>query len=113
MLEWMTRLMGRHEDQGPVRLWLSSLFLRHVPGQLTCGEFEEFVQAYHDDELSAQQRRIFDRHMHMCPMCEVSFQSYLRAVEMGRKVCASEDAAAPDDLPEELVRAILEARAAR
>jgi len=112
MLEWMAKRMRAHENQGPVRLWLASLLFRYFPGQLTCGEFEAFLCDYAEGALTAQQREVFERHMRMCPMCEVSLRSYLRVVEMGKKVCESEDRAIPDDVPEDLVRAIVAARSA-
>ncbi len=46
-------------------------------------------------------------------MCRVYFDSYLQTIELGIRICATDDEDAPEELPEELVAAILEARRAR
>jgi len=109
----LVRAMGRHEDAGAFGLRLRSWMMHHVPGQITCTEFERFVYDYHEGLLGARERRVFDLHMDLCPMCRVHFASYLRAIELGRRLCASEEGSAPPGLPEDLASAILAARRAR
>jgi hypothetical protein len=89
---------------------LGAFFLRFAPHQITCAEFERFVIDYYEGQLSARQRSVFDFHMRICPMCDVHFQSYVKAIEMGRRAFQEEDAARPAELPKDLVMAILEAR---
>jgi hypothetical protein len=113
MVGLLRGVMGRHEDAGPAGLRLRAWMMRHVPGQLTCIEFEEFVHDYQEGSLGARERRVFELHMELCPMCRVHFVSYLRTIELGRRLCAAEDASAPAELPEELASAILAARGAR
>ena len=45
-------------------------------------------------------------------MCRVFFALYLKTIELGRRICAMDDAAAPAELPDELASAILAARRA-
>ena len=93
---------------------LGSRFLRHLPGQISCRDFEQFVFDYSEAQLTPRQRRIFELHMRFCPRCRAHFLGYLRAIELGRRVFdREEDEAVPADVPEELVRAILAARAER
>lgn len=106
-------VMGRHGDSGPTGLRLRAWMMRHVPGQLTCIEFERFVHDYQEESLSPPERRAFDLHMDLCPMCRVHFASYLQTIELGKRICATDDAFAPAELPEELGAAILAARRAR
>jgi len=73
-------------------------------------EFENFVHDYQEGSLDPRARRAFDLHMELCPMCRVYFESYLQTIELGRRICATDDAAAPAELPEELAAAILAAR---
>ncbi len=113
MVGLLRGLMGRHEDAGPTGLRLRAWIMRHVPGQLTCIEFERFVHDYQEGSLGPRERRAFDLHMDLCPMCRVHFASYLQTIELGRRICATDDATAPAELPEELVSAILVARRAR
>jgi len=37
---------------------------------MNCKEIEEFLQAYHDGELSAKEREAVERHLEKCPKCQ-------------------------------------------
>ncbi len=113
MVRLLRGMMGRHEDAGPAGLRLRAWLMRHGPGQLTCIEFERFVHDYQEGSLSPRERRVFDLHMELCPMCRVYFATYLQTIELGRRICATDDEAGPQNLPEELAVAILAARRAR
>ena len=113
MVKLLLRMMGRHEDAGPAGLRIRAWMMQHLPGQLTCVEFESFVHDYHEGSLSPRERRVFDLHMELCPMCRVYFASYVQTIELGKRVCATDDEAAFADLPEELVAAIVAARSVR
>ena len=63
---------------------------------------------YLDDELPPGQRTEFDRHVAMCPSCVDYLKTYEKTVVLA-KACAANDPV-PDDVPESLVQAILEAR---
>ena len=77
---------------------------------ITCREFVDFLMAYLDEELPASQREVFEGHIHLCPPCGDYLGTYREAVAMGKQVCRDCDGPAPEDAPEELVRAILSAR---
>jgi anti-sigma factor RsiW len=80
--------------------------------QITCREFQAFLLDYCEQHLDDEQRAVFEAHLAGCPMCRVHFETYLKTIELGRRVLAEEDPEAPADLPEELVEAVLAARAA-
>lgn len=82
--------------------------LRHLPGQITCQQFSDFLHGYVDGKLSVKQRSLFERHMKICPMCRVSLASYLKAIEMGQAVI-SEDQKKDifTEAPQELIDAII------
>ena len=113
MIRALVGMMGRYEDAGPTGRRLRAWMMRSIPGQLTCAEFEQFVHDYQDGALSPRERRVFDFHMELCPMCRVYFASYLQTIELGKRLCATDDEAAPAEMPEELAVAILAARRAR
>ncbi len=113
MVGLLRGMMGRHEDAGPAGLRFRAWLMRHMPGQLTCIEFERFVHDYQEGSLSPRERRAFDLHMELCPMCRVYFASYLKTIELGGRICATDDASAPAEVPEELASVILAARRAR
>jgi hypothetical protein len=95
-----------------VRRRLKAVMMRRVPGMITCAEFERFVVDHYEGELGERQRRLFERHMAMCPPCRVSWESYRKAVALGQRLFADEEKDAPPPVDEDLVAAVLAARAA-
>lgn len=94
------------------RIWrgLKGFILKHMHGMITCKEFENFILDYLDDELPAQQRSRFERHIQLCRECREYLQVYRRTLEVSRAVFPPPGASVPDDVPEELIKAILKAR---
>lgn len=113
MIKVLSSMMGRHEDAGPIGLQLRAWMMRFVPGQLTCMEFESFVIDYHEGSLSPRERETFDLHMDLCPMCRVYFATYVRTIELGKRICAADADDTAAELPADLVSAILAARRTR
>ena len=74
---------------------------------LTCQQLIDFIMSYLDDELPSDQRVEFDRHMAACPSCVDYLKTYEKTVLLA-KSCG--DDPVPDEVPESLVQAILEAR---
>ena len=79
---------------------------------LTCRELIDFLWKYLSHELSPAERFGFDAHLAVCPSCVAYLASYAETVRMGRVAFAEPelDRAAPAEVPEELVRAVLAAR---
>jgi anti-sigma factor RsiW len=78
--------------------------------ELTCREVADFLMAYDDGELSPSERAAFDTHLAECPDCVAYLKSYRATVALGKQAFADESAAADEEVPEELVQAILAAR---
>jgi anti-sigma factor RsiW len=76
---------------------------------VTCREFAEFICDYFAGELSPDTRTQFDDHLARCVNCRRYLTSYRESVTLG-KHAYDEGAKLPDDVPEDLVRAILAAR---
>jgi anti-sigma factor RsiW len=81
--------------------------------ELTCREVADFLMAYEDGELAPAERSEFDRHLAVCPDCVAYLASYRATVALGKRAFADEDAAAADEVPAELVAAVLAARQGR
>ncbi len=79
---------------------------------LTCREFADFLMAYLDGELPADEHAEFQRHMGMCPPCVDYVETYRETVRLGR-LCCDPEGPVPADAPERLIQAILAARATR
>jgi anti-sigma factor (TIGR02949 family) len=74
---------------------------------ITCQQLIDFIMSYLDDELPPGQRAEFDRHMSACPSCVDYLKTYEKTVVLA-KTCGHDPV--PDEVPESLVQAILEAR---
>ena len=77
---------------------------------MTCQEMADFLMAYLDDELPAAQRQEFQQHLEACPPCVHYIRTYEQTVELGKTACQHPDDDIPEDVPEQLVQAILKAR---
>ena len=86
--------------------------LRHAPFMITCGEFDAFVVDYFDDALTPAQKRVFEWHLKLCPACLRYLWNYRMMIALEKAVFEQRDAAVPKDVPDDLVHAILKARAA-
>jgi anti-sigma factor RsiW len=80
---------------------------------MTCHEFTEFLLEYFSNELPAQQRAVFERHLVQCLSCRRYLQSYAQTVRLSKAALAEPEAPTPADVPEELIQAILTARTTR
>ena len=74
---------------------------------ITCQQLIDFLMSYLDNELPLEQRAEFDRHMAACPSCVDYLNTYEKTVSLA-KACANDSV--PEEVPESLVQAILEAR---
>jgi anti-sigma factor RsiW len=75
---------------------------------LTCQELIDFLAAYVEGELAADERAEFDRHLAVCPACVDYLHGYRETIRLGQALGAESELA--DEAPEQLVRAILAAR---
>jgi len=78
---------------------------------MNCREFTEFLDGYLFDNLPAEQRAEFEKHLAECPWCVAYLESYQKTIQLEQTAFSvPEGAPLPDDVPEELVQAILRAR---
>lgn len=80
--------------------------------ELSCREFMDVILAYLDGELGPHERQLFDAHIQACPPCLDYLDSYRRTVELtgaAWAACGADDRV-PEEIPEELVCAVLAAR---
>ena len=74
---------------------------------ITCHELLDFLYLYLENELPEERRADFDRHLAVCDPCQEYIRRYQDAIRLGRAAYSDADVF---DVPEELVRAILDAR---
>jgi anti-sigma factor RsiW len=77
---------------------------------MTCRELVEFLMDYLEGELPEDSRSTFEEHIGFCPPCKAYLDTYKATVMIGQGVCADPEGPVPEDVPEQLVQAILLAR---
>ncbi len=95
---------------GGFRRRLKGYFLKRMRHMITCKEFEDFLISYLEDELPAKQRSIFEWHLGLCRECREYLAAYRRTMEIAEAVMSESGASIPEDVPEDLIKAILDAR---
>lgn len=88
---------------------VKGIMFKKMHGMITCVEFESFILDYLEGELPEGQRKIFEFHMRICRECREYLAAYQRSIELGQKVFTADDDL-PADVPEDLVKAILDAK---
>lgn len=79
---------------------------------ITCRTFVEFLSDYLSGDLPEPQRDEFDGHLAACVACVAYMKTFDATIELGKAAFRNPDAAVPDDVPEDLVKAILDSRRA-
>ena len=77
---------------------------------MNCRELAGFIRAYLDGELSFREKMAFKTHLAMCADCRAYLKTYEETVRMGKKVFEEDADEIPDEVPEDLVKAVLESR---
>ncbi len=99
-------------DRQRVRQKIRGWMFRHVPLMITCAEFDRFILDYLEGQLPERQRRVFKLHLTACRDCRSYLAAYQRTVALGKAAFAHPESPVPNEVPEDLVRAILAAREA-
>ncbi len=87
-----------------------AFMFRSLPMMINCREFEAFLIDYFEDSLPKRQRLVFEIHMKICRECHEYLVAFKRSIDVSKRVFADLDEQVPDDVPEDLVRAIIDAR---
>ncbi len=95
---------------GRMLRWMKGMMLRHMPMMITCREFEAFILAYIEGELSERQRFIFELHLKVCRDCREYLAAYKRTIEVTGRAFEDPEEPVPGEVPEDLVKAVLDAR---
>jgi anti-sigma factor RsiW len=77
---------------------------------MNCRECTEFILRYLEGELAPDEQASFARHLSLCPPCERYLRQYQLTVAAGKTACSEAGSHLANDVPEELVRAILQSR---
>jgi len=78
--------------------------------RITCQEFIDFIGRYFSNDLSLEEQEKFQFHLTHCAPCVHYLQSYRETIKIGKAALTPIDGPVPDEVPEELIQAILSAR---
>ncbi|HEV7425329.1 MAG TPA: zf-HC2 domain-containing protein [Thermoanaerobaculia bacterium] len=79
---------------------------------VTCIELIAFLDAYVDEELDADTRSDFDRHLLVCRSCRAYLATYKETIDLARGAAEKEEDLA-HDAPPELIEALLTSKSRR
>ena len=77
---------------------------------MTCQEFIGFLWRYLDGEVSDAERLEFELHLAQCTSCAAYMESYQTTKRLERLAFEDLDGPVPDEVPDELVQAVLSAK---
>jgi predicted anti-sigma-YlaC factor YlaD len=77
---------------------------------LTCRACADFLADYLSGDLPAEVHASFEVHLDRCRNCRTYLEQYAAVISAGQRACHTEDEEAAGRMPEELVRAILDAQ---
>jgi anti-sigma factor RsiW len=77
---------------------------------VTCREFADFMAEYLDGELARDVRDRFEHHLRLCVNCQRYLAGYVDTIRLGKCAFETDEAPVPQEVPADLVRAILDAR---
>lgn len=83
-----------------------------LPLMITCNEFESFILAYLEDDLTPRQKSVFEMHLRLCRECRDYLAAFRASLELAKGAFEQGRDHLEDDIPEDLVKAILAARRA-
>ncbi|HEV3081722.1 MAG TPA: zf-HC2 domain-containing protein [Gemmataceae bacterium] len=77
---------------------------------MTCRDFVDFLSEYFSGDLADAERSEF-AHLAECPTCVAYLDTYRKTIQLIEVARDHPEEHVPDEVPEELVKAILAARA--
>jgi hypothetical protein len=87
---------------------LKGMLLRRLHNMISCVEFEGFINSCLDEALPGKQRKLFEWHLQICRECREYMAAYKRTIELSQATLGGANDAVPEDVPEDLIRAILD-----
>lgn len=79
---------------------------------MTCKDFIEFLIDYVEGGLPKDQQTRFEEHLAVCRSCVAYLSNYRDTLSLSKAAFADPEGPVPEDVPEELVAAILSSRRA-
>jgi anti-sigma factor RsiW len=84
----------------------------HLPMMITCRQFEDFILSYFEGGLTDRERKLFEIHLKVCRECREYLAAYKASMEAAKQGLSDEATALPDEVPEDLIAAVIASREA-
>jgi predicted anti-sigma-YlaC factor YlaD len=95
----------------PIRRRLHGKLFK-LPYMIACDEFEDFIIAYLEGDLSKKQGFVFELHLKMCRECRDYLKAYQASMELAKSALKADDILLQEMVPQDLVEAVITARKA-
>ena len=79
---------------------------------MTCKDFITFLMDYLEGGLPAAQQAAFEEHLSVCDSCVAYLSNYQDTVELLKSAMCDPEGPVPEEVPEDLVAAVLTSRKA-
>lgn len=80
---------------------------------MTCREVIEFLSEYLNGELPPDVVTAFEEHLSICPDCVAYIDSYQKTIDLAKDAILNPETPVPDEVPEDLIKAILTTKSRR
>jgi len=77
---------------------------------MKCRQLAEFLMDYVSGELPEENRALFELHLSRCRNCHEYLVQYESTIKAGKIACGEASDELPDNIPEDLVKAVLSSR---
>ena len=77
---------------------------------MTCQEIANYLDDYLNGDLTESERLVLEEHLGECPNCVAYLQSYEMTIKLSKTAWDERTAHDCEDVPEDLIHAILDAR---
>ena len=77
---------------------------------MICREFIALLDLYRTRDASQEQLLLCEQHLSVCASCRAYLDSYEKTIALGRAACLDLEGPVPEDVPEDLVQALLALR---
>ena len=104
----LSKFRGTGRPKSRLKQKIGGKLLQYGPGLITCRQFDVFLADYLDGVLTDRQRKIFEGHMVLCPMCRAHFQTYMATFKMTQQAFGPSSDFVPEYVPKELTSAVLD-----
>jgi predicted anti-sigma-YlaC factor YlaD len=77
---------------------------------ISCRELADFIRGYLDGELTFREKMAFQAHLALCSDCRAYLKTYRETIQLGKRVFEEDADTIPPEVPEDLVKAVMESR---